>query len=406
MLFLLALVACRRADVARPDPTPPVDAKHTPAPAPLTTRVSLHGRIVDVTTGEVKHALRDKLSRDEATDARATYVLDDDAMLRAYELSSGTPLWSLATSARTLEVDDNNVYLIEGTDVVAVNKTNGVPRRVAASSTIDEVRPFPGHLAVRRGATVDIYRDTLLARASFTARVPIQGFIDQWHRSLIATSTGVCFVLIVSPDYEVRCLDELAKESSHAVVTLTKPGDPPYSRFMAIASTPHHVVIGTHSFGGSGLRRAAVIRLSDGKEVASVEDEIVAVTESPSGALDGMISVGEEVHLYDASGALRWKYKPKWPESFAKVLSHDGTLVFAMHNVIATGVEVFALRKSDGRELWLGETRLPPIGHSKYHNNVTLEHLGDAAILRGHESSVEHVHVYDVTTGKLRYHDP
>jgi hypothetical protein len=60
---------------------------------------------------------------------------------------------------------------------------------------------------------------------------------------------------------------------------------------------------------------------------------------------------------------------------------------------------------ADGKPLWTGETKLPPIAHSKYHNSVTLEALGDAVILRGDESSVKHVHVYDSKTGALRFSD-
>src|SRR5205085_4576596 len=103
LIFLLAFIACKRADVARPDPTPPFDA-HKSVPAPtVTSLLALHGCIVDVTTGVVKHPLRDKLPRDETSDGTTAYVLYEDAMLRAWELSSGKPLWSLSTSARTLE---------------------------------------------------------------------------------------------------------------------------------------------------------------------------------------------------------------------------------------------------------------------------------------------------------------
>jgi hypothetical protein len=400
LVAVVLLIACKRADVARPDPTPPMDAKVAP-PVVTTSRLSLHGRIVDAANGEVKHALRDTLPWDELNDARAAYVLDKDAMLRAWDVSNGKPLWSISTPARSLDADNEFIYLAEGTNLAQVNKVSGVPKRLATSASIEELRPFAGHLAARHGSTIDVYDRRLDLKGTVTVS-GLDRFINDYRVAIVATDASACFVSFTPPDFDVRCIDTNAKETIHAIVPIATGA----GRLGAIASTPHHVVIGTYSFGSKTPRAAVIVRLRDGKEVARIGDEIVSIVETPSGDLEGAISVGEEVRFYQPGGALRWKYKPKWPESFAKVLARENTLVVAMHNIIATGVEVFALRKTDGAEMWIGETKLPPIGHSKYHNHVTLESLGDAVILRGHESSVEHVHVYDLTTGKLRYHDP
>ena len=399
LLALLTVEACKRADVVRADPTPPVDAS-VPLKPVIPTLMALHGRIVDVTTGEVKFPLRSKLPLDEVNDARNAYVLDDDGMLRAWELSTGKPLWSLSTAARALVPDEANLYLLDTSDLRLVNKTTGVAKTfISRTLPAEEVRPFGGGFAVRRGLTVEVYAG--LSTAAYP-KSTLERFMEDYRVALVAAGSNVCFVDLKPPEFELHCIDTSAKETVHAVVAAPAG----VGRVSPILATQHHAVIGTYSFGSKSARAAVVIRLRDGKEVARLGDEIVALVESPAGDLEGLIAVGEEVRFYEPTGALRWKYKPKWAESFAKVLARDNTLVFAMHNIIATGVEVFALRKSDGRELWIGETKLPPIGHSKYHNRVTLESRGDAAILRGHESSVEHVHVYDLRTGALRYHDP
>lgn len=400
-LLLLTLLACKRVDTVRPDPTPPVDAK--PAPQPLGSALTvLHGRIVDVATGEVKFPLRNKLPRDETSDARAAYVLDDDGVLRAYELSTGKPLWSLSTAARALEADDERVYLLDTADLRLVNKKTGVATTLISKTLpAEEVRPFGGGFAIRRGSTVEVYGGPLTA-TSFPSPVAPERLLGDSRVALLAAGNNVCFVGYKPPEFDLRCLDSSAKETVHAITSAASAG-----WVAPIMATPHHVAIGVYWFGvTTGPRTSIVLRLRDGKEVARVSDVIVSLVESKAGELEGLIAVEPEVRFYEPSGTVRWKYKPRRAESFATVLLRDNTLVFAMHSISATGVQVFALRKSDGAELWLGETKLPPIGHSKYHNRVTLESRADAAILRGHESSVEHVHVYDVVTGKLRFHDP
>lgn len=410
LLLALLLVGCRRPDtVVRPDPMP-IDAAPSPPETPIaTTRLVLHGRIVDAATGGVIFPLRGKLPRAEASDARAAYVLDDDGALRAWALETGKPLWEVKTSARILAADARRVLLAEGAAVVAVEKATGSTKRIAAPGTIDELHAIGGMAVVRSGSSTLAVLDpaTGATRATHHATAPFEGRIDHWAASLVPTDHGVCFVQHVPPGHEVRCLDLSGVERVHARVSLSKPGDPPGTRMELVDASRHHVLIGTFSFGGTGaVRRAAVVRLSDGKEVARVEDELVAILESPSGSLAGMITASPEIRFYAPSGARRWSFAPKWPEPYAKALLQGDRVVVARHHVIATGVDVVALRESDGALLWTGETKLPPIGHSKYHNWVELESAGGAVVLRGHESSVEHVHVYDVATGALRFHDP
>ncbi len=411
LLVAVLLVSCRRPEtVVRPDPTPVVDAQPAPPEAPVTTtRLALHGRIVDAATGEVIFPLRAKLPRAEASDARAAYVLDDDGVLCAWALETGELWWEVKTSARLLASDARRVLLAEGADVVAVEKATGSARRVAGPGTIDELHAIGGVAVVRTGSSALAILDpaTVTTRATYHATAPFEGRVDRWAAALVPIDHGVCFVQHVPPDRELRCLDLAGVERFHARVSLSKPGDPPGTRVGLVDASRHHVLIGTFSFGGTGTaRRAAVVRLSDGKEVARVEDELVAILEAPSGSLAGMITASPEIRLYAPSGARRWSFAPKWPEPYAKAVLHGDGVVVARHHVIATGVEILALRESDGALLWTGETKLPPISHSKYHNWVELASRGDAVVLRGHESSVEHVHVYDGTTGTLRFHEP
>ncbi len=408
VLFALALLAaCKREPVTvKKDPTPPVDAAPTPTVA--SSRVSLHGRIVEARTGEVVFPLRPNKVREEATDDRAAYVLYDDAELHAFELATGKTLWSRKTASRVLTTTKTYVVLIEGSEVVVVTKSDGVARKLTTTVAIDEVLGVDDHAVLRSGSELIILDLAALATSGrYTAKGALEGRANEYSRALLPIAGGFCFAQHSPPDYEVRCHGPTGVETMHAVVTLAKPTDPPYSRFSLIAASRHHVMLGSVSFGvGSRPRRAVVVRLSDGKEVARIEDELTDFIEDASGALAGLIAAEPEVRFYAPSGKLEWSHKPKWPEHFAVAVASGDRLIVARHNIIATGVDVLGLNKRDGSLLWTGETKLPPIAHSKYHNRVELELRADAVILRGHESSVEHVHVYEAATGKLRFHDP
>lgn len=395
-------LSCRRPDTVRPDPTPPVDAARVPAPA-ATTRLALHGRIVDAATGEVVFPLRGKLPRDEVSDERMAYVLDDDDMLRGWELASGKALFEVKAMGKLLARATNGVVVGESAGVLFVDE-KGVAARVATDA-VEELHAVGSAALVRTGSDKAVLVDRSGKIVSATAPTRIETRIEDWRRGLMPVAGGFCFVTFV-PTIDLRCFDLAARETVHVVSTLIKP-TATFSRMTLLDVTARHALVGTFSFGStSSPRWAAVIRLSDGKEVAHIEDDLCAIVENDAGDLEGVVGVGAEVKMYAPRGSVKWTFKPKWPEHYCKVLARGDRLVLARHNIIATGVDVIALRRSDGALLWTGETKLPPIGHSKYHNHVTLESRGDAAILRGHESSVEHVHVYDLGSGKLRFHDP
>jgi hypothetical protein len=407
-IALAIVLACKRETVARPDPTPPVDAA-PPAPLAETTHVALHGRIVDVANGEVLFPLRKVLPRGEVSDERAAYILDDDDIVRAYNLYTGRGLWTanLTTRSDAMVADTHRLYLAEGPNLAIVRKDNGHVTRLPLGSSIEELTVAFGHVIARQGSRLSII-DPAAAKVRATyAATALERSMEDYRTSMMPSRAHFCVGENLPPLLSFRCMDRDGKEAVHSPIALIKPTDPPGTRFTWMATTPNHAIFSTFSFGSfaTGTHRAVVVRLSDGAEVARIEEDIVTVVES-NGALDGLVSFGPSVRYFGPNGALRWTYKPKWSEPYGKVVALDDRLIVAMHNPIATGVQVFALRRSDGTLLWTGETKLPPIGHSKYRNRVELEPRGDAIILRGHESSVEHVHVYEASTGKLRFHDP
>jgi len=406
-LSLLLFTSCRRSEaVAKKDPTPSVDAK--PIEPTKTTHALVHGRIVDVATGQIAHLLREKKPRAELLDAHGALTLDVDDQLRAWNVANGKERWSIPTRGKMLASDAEHAFVAEPTALAIVERATGSVRRLMPGGTgdIDELRVVPGHVITRQDSRVVVMNATTGAvRVTSVATTPIEAVIEDRTRGLAVASDSFCFAQFVPPDHLVQCLDLDGKTLRRSVVALKRPGDPSMTSFALRFISPHHIVIGTWGFGAAkSARRSGIVRLSDGA-VTIIEDEVAALVERADGTLEGLLVSSPEVKLLSLTGAVRFTYKMKHAEEFAAVALIDDRLVIAGFNAIATGVQVFALRLADGTELWKGETKLPPISHSKYRNIVTLAALGDAAILRGDESSVDHVHVYDSKTGALRFND-
>jgi len=393
------LLSCRRVDVlAKKDPTPPVDA--APPVDPVRPGLAcLHGRVVDVRDGSVLHVLREKRPLGEAVIGDRAYTLDEDRKLRTWNPANGQLVSEQAKVADVLSRDGGWLVLTGPMLVEAFHPRDGFITVSATGAGIEE------GARVREGAVARVGTRMLFGSATYHAPAPIESVIENHRRGLAARGDAICFAMFAPPNHRVECLDSDGSLVRSVVVALARPADAPGTRFHTRFISPHHIVIGTWSFGGlKSTRRAAVARLVDGN-VTIVEDEIAAAVERSDGTLEGLLVTTPEVKLLAPNGSVRWTHKPPRTDSFAAVALVDDRLVIATYNAIATGVDVFALDVRDGKLLWTGETKLPPIGHSKYRNAVTLEVLADAVIVRGDESSVKHVHVYDSKTGALRFSD-
>lgn len=383
------------------DPTPPVDAAPSPAALAL-----LHGRIVDVKTGAVVHLLREKKPLAELMDPAGAYTLDADHKLRAWDVATGALRWEEPTKfARELRLDKSFVYLAEPSGIEVrgredASKISWVPWHHGVRG---EMRVLREHV-VFASFGVEVFNARGGPARARRVTPAIADLIEDGTLGLSLRDDEVCYATSDPAGFRVECIDLDANVSRTASVPLARPSDPSGTYFSLRYLSRHHLVLGTWSAGFSKTRRSAVVRLSD-VAVTIIEDEVAAAVERPDGTLEGLLVMGPEVRLLTPAGATRWKHRMTDPEEFAAVALVDERLVIAGFNAIATGVQVLALGLSDGKQLWQGVTKLPPIAHSRYHNKVTLEALGDAVILRGDESSVDHVHVYDSKTGALRFSD-
>lgn len=402
--MIACVVSCRRtADVAKPDPTPP--PKHVEdAARPLIepSRALLHGNVVELSTGAVLYPHGEKKPpRAES----AEIVLEEDETLRSIDLATGAVRWKTPAGCRSFALTATAIACAESAAIVFVDRANGGATRVAKpASSIDPLISSRDHFVSLQGVNVVVYDGRGKVRVSVVpSSAPTWGI---GSRTLVASPEGYGFVSFDPPDDHVHCFDLDGKSVRDTKLSLSKPSDPPGTRMMPVALGLRHIVVGTFDFGAfPGVRRAAVVRIADGVVVTTVEDEVVAVAERSDGTLEGLAVVAPEIRLLSPSGAVRWKQAVPYAEPMAAAVVDGDTLYLARYNPIATGVQIGAFALADGKELWKGETKLPPIAHSKYRNEVTLELRPGALILRGDESSVRHVHLYDPKTGALRFHD-
>lgn len=343
--------------------------------------------------------LHEKPPRAEALLGKTAYAVDAAGKLHAWKLPSGEPIEESVMVFDTI-ARDRDALILTTSSLVELRYVNGGGHIVDPRATVTEGARFGDGVVARVGTS------ELFWGPRYRVSGTIESVIEDSRRAVAARPGAVCIPIFEPPNHRVECVAADLRVVLSATVSLARPSDAPGTRFHTRFVSPHHIVVGTFGFGGpKSTRRAGAVRLSDGT-VTVVEDEVAAAVERADGTLEGLLVMTPEVKLLSPAGAVRWTYRKLVPiDEFAAVALIDERLVVAAYNAIATGVQVFALNVNDGKLLWKGETKLPPIGHSKYHNLVTIEALGDAVIVRGHESAVDHVHVYDSKTGALRFSD-
>jgi hypothetical protein len=82
------------------------------------------------------------------------------------------------------------------------------------------------------------------------------------------------------------------------------------------------------------------------------------------------------------------------------------TLVAADYHPHATGCTLAAWSLASGERLWTAPLAgLGEIGHSKYHNLVTLEIVDGLAVARSEESAGRYVEAVDLASGARAWHE-
>jgi outer membrane protein assembly factor BamB len=246
--------------------------------------------------------------------------------------------------------------------------------------------------------------DARTGQVEVSARLPFA--MRAWHAQLVASPRGgFCAVGTPVGDMEIACLDDRGRVLWRKAYGLRRAGDTGSPGFSLRSVGPRYAIFGTLFFGAE-VRRAVVVRLADGAEIARVEEEVAAVVERDDGSLEGLLVPQPEVKLLEPSGKPRWSAGALAPNDHGAAAVASGTRVYAaLYPPISSGSELYAFDRATGKVLWRGDVERPSVGHSEYENEVSLSLFEDRLVLRAEESAVTGLQVFSLPDGKRLFSD-
>jgi hypothetical protein len=398
LVLLVLALACRRSAPVRPDPVV-VDA--APPKEPVAgARVLRQGRVIDRKEAIVVASLSEKAPVVEAHDERHGSFAERDGTIHELDLAAarelwrskpafGPPTWLVQTELGPVAARERDVVIFD---------------HVGSARTLSFAKPVSHLISVGKDVLLledgeHLHRvDVAAGGATKLATLPFKTL--GWMATLRAVGKNACAIAAPSTALEIACIDPAGATSTRVTLDLRKSGDPATS-YTIRASGDRHVLYGTGPFFSKGIRRSAVVRLSDGAVVARLEDEAATFVERTDGSLDGVLVVLPELRLYEPSGALRWKAPAIHAhDECAAAVAHERRLFVDVYPSISSGSTLIALDDQTGATLWRGDVEALPIAHSEYFNEVRLSTFDGRVILRGDESSVLTYQLFDELTGK------
>jgi hypothetical protein len=397
---------------------PVSDAMPPLVPSPLAPdRVLADARIVDVRKTSLACALSPDLPLREVSDGTRAFVLSKDLVLRAFDLGCSGELWhATAPACDALLVSADHVFCsthtsitwwpattkrVRGSDVTA----DGKPVALGTSSPIAQVLAIDGRLMVFHDSTaLEVFESDTLS-PFYSVKLPIRS----WGQGFVPTvkPAGACGVMETGKTFHLVCIDSLGALRLSKAIVVAKPTDPPFSRFLVRMLDGRYLLVS--SMWSSGPKRAVVVRVADGVEVARVEDEIAAVvTRVEDGSVEGLIATTPKMRLLETNGATRWTDAtlPYVQDSAVAVAKGDRIYVVNFP-MISTGAAPLAFERATGKLLWAGDFEQLSVAHSAYSNGVAIAlhatNDGDVLAVRGSESMVTYLQLFDVRDGKRRY---
>lgn len=378
----------------RPDPVikaAPAPPPKPPAPPP-NARVLVAGVLVDVAARKVLHTLSKLPPTFEALDDDTAYLVDRTGEVHAHDVTTGAERWHVKPPHCTaFTTTEHEAHCVDDTHVHALAKKDGALRTIAGTKTIMQVLGLGGHLVVlRSGGALESYVEGTTTVAG-TMSTPFH----TWPK-LVRRGDDVCSAQSVTKGVFAGCWTATLAPRWSSTFVLSKPGEP--------STTWHPRVIGPDflvatTWWSSPLERALVVRLSDGVEVARVEEEIANVVSRDGKTVDGLVAVKKGVRLLDAAGKVLWSAPKVRTDDSAAVAVAGGRIFMAIHSSIAAGATLHAF-DGGGAPVWSAVPTLPPIAHSAYANQVTLSVSAGVVAMHGEEAAVEYLSLFEPSSGK------
>lgn len=394
VLGLAILLGCsRRETPLRPDPAPPAPPKPEPSPV---QRMLHAGHVVDL---DARKVLLEQPPSLGVLDDLAAFLVNRAGEVSAHELDGGKERFRVKPPrCAQLAITDHEVHCMDGLSLHAIDKVSGAIRTVTASHPILQVLGVGRHvIVVRHGSLVESIEERT-GRVAASLTLPIFAFPP-----LSLDGGGFC---AASPapgsTLFAGCWSETLTPRWSRTITVAKPGDPSFTAW------PRKLA-GGFLVGGTDrvakVKRAVVVRLSDGVELTRVDEDIAAVVAKNRTTLDGLVSTDSSVRYLAPNGTLRFVAKFTRAEDGADALLDGDRLIVAVHPRGSVGSEIRAFDRVTGDVLWSAEPSLPPIAHSAYVNEVRLSLRSGVIVVHGEEAAVDYVLLLERETGAVRLSD-
>lgn len=413
-IFLLAVLplvfSCRaKSAEAKPDPVTKDATPHEDASPPLPpfARVVFHNKIIDLGAASVIHTFGPDVPPLETMDVRSALVFGKDHALRSYDLADAHERWKFVPMDPCvgLGLAPKHAFCATATEVLMIDGATGVAKAIAPStkSPIREGREVGNAFVVRHDdGTLDSF-DASSGAIVATTKLAYRPWGFRTAFVMRPPGDTFCAVGHGGSDFEVGCYDPRLAVRWAKTVVLRKPTDPPSTSFGVRQNGPNHVVLGSHYFGK--VRRSVVIRLSDGMEVARVEDEVAATVDRPDGSLEGLLVTTPEVRMLETSGAVRWTSTKIPKNNDGAAIARDDRIFLATYEGMASGASIHAVHRKSGALLWHGDHEQLMIAHSIYLNGIELSLIGDSVVMHGEEASISYIQIFAVGDGRRSFSD-
>jgi hypothetical protein len=414
-LLLMALampLGCRSRSPPPEKSAPPPPPSSTSLPpsgaAGALPPIVEHGDVIDLREGRVLRTLLPPPTSFEASDTKNAYLVAKDDVLRAYDIASGAEAWNAGPmpDAREGAAGDEALFFPRESEVRVVQKAMGTRSTWPVSQKVMQAFPFGTRVALRlQDGAVELF-DGKTGRREATIPSPKWG---EQVRLLGSPDGGFCMAAVAAgPRLELSCFDAhgAARHSRTFHLRRDRGGELPrggnfFARFDFRDVGPRYLVCSTFAFREDDPRRAIVVKLADGAEIARVEEEVAAVVERDDGSVDGLLVVQPEVMLLEPDGKVRWKAGPLGHiDASAAVTTYKSSIYVAIYSQIATGSFLYGFDRATGKVVWTGEFDQLQVVHSIYQNETFLRRVDDRLVLRVDESAVSGVQIFSLPDGR------
>lgn len=400
LLATILVAACARTAPATdgtvvlpPTPASTAASSALPPPRPAASPRDLAivgGDLVDLGTLTPLHALTTDLAFSRAVANDTAYLYARGATgteLRAYDVTTGSPRWSRPVgSCWAIAASRLGVLCGDESGAHFYDATSGDVKAAGAATAVSSITALAGRVLVLHAdkSLESLDESGVVAGTTTVPAIPDRAFFGS---GLVPVGAVACGAQRSNAATLTFCVDASPKVVWQRSVAV--PGG------LLAQAEDGALVVASDTW--TKAIASEVVRPRDGATLLHVPSVRLGAALTTGGVLDGALSVGPDVVLYDASGGVKWTWHQ--PASGLRAVRIGPSIAIALYNPIATGTELVALDAISGTLAWTASVDQLPIAHSKYSNEVDLRLTPSGLLLLGHESSQDYAQRFDPATG-------